>query len=248
MGVLDEARSVLLRRCQEAGVPLEESVAVEPLTPEEAIGERVGEEFVIKRGRERVIEARFRDARGQAFTDAPSSFHGTLAEALTGPLFTSRQRAVCVAVLNAVLRALDAAEGTVHCRDEDPTRCGSELARFIEQRFGGVCVGLVGLQPAILEGLVRHFGPERVAVVDLNPDNIGCVKSGVEVWHGDRDLPRLAAACDLALITGSTVVNGTIDGILAMFQAVKKPVIFYGNTISGVAMLLGLERVCPFGR
>jgi len=248
MGVLDEARERLIERCRERGVSPAEPVAVRPLTPDDAIGERAGCEFVIKRGRERVIEATFRSARGQAFTDAPSSFDGPLEGALNGPLAASRERAICVAAINAVLRALDLAGGTVHCRNEDPTRCGPELARIVEERFGRVRVGLVGLQPAILAGVVERFGPAAVSVVDLNDDNIGGVKSGVEVWDGRADVARLAATCDVVLVTGSTVVNGTIDDLLALLNAAGKPVLLYGNTIAGPAALLGLDRVCPFGR
>ena len=248
MGVLDQAREVLIERCLERGVDLAEPVSVRPLTPDDAIGERADAEFVIKKGRERVIEATFRSARGQAFTDAPTSFAGPLEGALNLPLFSSRERAVCVAAINAVLRALDLAAGTVHCRDEDPTLCGSELARIVEERFGRVRVGLVGLQPAILAGLVDRFGREALSVLDLNDDNIGHLRCGIEVWDGTTDRPRLAAACDVALVTGSAVVNGSIDGLLSMFRSANKPVVFYGNTIAGTAALLGLDRVCPFSR
>jgi hypothetical protein len=111
-----------------------------------------------------------------------------------------------------------------------------------------VRVGLVGLQPAILKALVSRFGPHALRLVDLNPENIGETRSGVVVWDGESDLPRLVAECDLGLATGSSVVNGTLDGILGVFQQAGKPLILFGNTISGVASLLGLERLCPFGR
>jgi uncharacterized protein (DUF4213/DUF364 family) len=85
-------------------------------------------------------------------------------------------------------------------------------------------------------------------VVDLNPENIGETRSGVVVWDGEEDLSRLVAECDVGLATGSSVVNGTLDEILEHFQQAEKPLILFGNTISGVAALLGLERLCPFGR
>jgi hypothetical protein len=109
-------------------------------------------------------------------------------------------------------------------------------------------VGLVGLQPAILKALVSRFGPDAVRVVDLNPDNIGEMRSGVFVWNGEKDLPRLVAECAVGLATGSSVVNCTLDGILNRFRQAEKPLILFGNTISGVAALLGMERLCPFGR
>ena len=44
--------------------------------------------------------------------------------------------------------------------------------------------------------------------------------------------------CDLALVMGTTVVNGTLEPIL-------EKAVFYGISIAGVAELLGLERFCP---
>jgi len=50
------------------------------------------------------------------------------------------------------------------------------------------------------------------------------------------------------LVTGSSVVNGTVNEILERFEAAGKPVVFFGSTIAGVAALLKLDRVCPFAR
>ena len=48
--------------------------------------------------------------------------------------------------------------------------------------------------------------------------------------------------CDLALVMGTTVVNGTLEAILEVAGA---KAVFYGISIAGVARLLGLERFCP---
>ncbi|RLG27571.1 hypothetical protein DRO03_11875 [Methanosarcinales archaeon] len=51
--------------------------------------------------------------------------------------------------------------------------------------------------------------------------------------------------CDGAiqtLVTGTTVVNETIDPILVVAGA---KAVFYGISIAGVAELLCLERFCP---
>ncbi|KAF5414987.1 MAG: hypothetical protein C5S48_07290 [Candidatus Methanogaster sp.] len=45
-----------------------------------------------------------------------------------------------------------------------------------------------------------------------------------------------------ALVTGTTVVNGTLESILEVAGA---KAVFYGIGIAGVAELLGLERFCP---
>jgi hypothetical protein len=221
-------------------------VSVTPLSPDDAIGARADPEFVIKRGKERVIEARLGTARGQSFTDRPSHWNGTLTDALTLDLSQVHARAVSIAILNAALRSLGLASGTVHCRDEDPTDCGPRMAQEIETRFGQKRIGLIGLQPAILEALIARFGSGDVRVLDLNPDNIGEWKSGIEVLNGETDLSRLVDWCEVGLATGSSIVNGTIDEILSRFKDAGKPLIFYGNTISGTAALLDLERICPF--
>ena len=44
------------------------------------------------------------------------------------------------------------------------------------------------------------------------------------------------------LVTGMTVVNGTIEPILKVAGA---KAVFYGISIAGVAQMLGLERFCP---
>ncbi len=223
-------------------------VTVDPLDPDEAIGKDADPSFVIKKGKERVIEATFQGHRGQAFTDRPTRWSGTLADLLSLKLDEIPNRAVFVAGLNAVLSDLEGLTGTVHCKDEDPSRCGPALARILYERFGPVPVGLIGLQPAILKALVSWFGAPAVRVTDMNPDNIGQDRSGVVVWDGQRELPRLVSECDVGLATGSSVVNRTLDEILDRFQQAGKPLILFGNTISGVAALIRLERLCPFGR
>ena len=248
MDLLEKARAALKERIQTRKTNRSLAVVVRPLSPGEAIGQRAGEEFPIQKGSERVIEASFQGFRGQAFTDQPASWKGTVAELLDLDLGQFPNRAVFVAGLNAVMRSWGEAAGTLHCRNEDPDRCGPEIARIVHERFGSVRVGLIGLQPAILRALVARFGTSSVSLVDLNPDNIGQVRSGVTVWDGEQDLPRLVAGCDMGLATGSAVVNGTLVEILDPFRNAGKPVLLFGNTISGVAELLGLDRLCPYGR
>ena len=248
MDTLQAVRQRLVQLCDERGVDLAQRVVVQPMSPDDAIGPKASSQFAIKRGKERVIEADLGGMKGQAFTDEPSDWAGTLSEMLAMELAGSARRAVFAAGLNAVLRSVGAAEGTVHCRNEDPSRCGPRVAEEMEQRFGRRQFGLIGLQPAILSAMVERFGADNVKAVDLNPDNIGTLKSGVLVWDGRRTLARLAFWCDVGLATGSSLVNGTIDEIRELFGDQEKPLVFFGNTISGAAALLGLERICPFGR
>ena len=247
MDTLNRARERLQERLNRQQTDHSLTVTVNPLHPDKAIGKDADPSFVIKKGKERVIEAAFQGHRGQAFTDHPTGWSGTLGDMLSLNLDEISNRAVFVAGLNATLSALERLPGTVHCKNEDPSRCGPEMARTLHERFGPVHVGLIGLQPSILKALVARFGPAAVRITDLNPDNIGENRSGVVVWDGERNLPRLVSECDVGLATGSSVVNRTLDEILNRFQQAGKPLILFGNTISGVASLLELDRLCPFG-
>ena len=248
MGVLEKAREEFWKVRSARKVAPASLVVMRCLSADEAIGPQADEGFVIKKGREVVVEARCLDATGQAFTDSPMDFKGTLGEVVQMDLSEAGNRAILVATMNAVLRHLGLAEGTVHCRDEDPQRCGPEMAAAVEGRFGRKRYGLVGLQPSILAAMVQRFGPESVRVVDLNADNIGRKRSGILVWDGATDLARLVNWSEVLLVTGSSVVNGTMDGILERAERAGRTVVFFGNTISGVAAMAGLERICPFGQ
>jgi len=247
MSILEKARKEFIYACNKRSVDIDRAINVLPLSSHNAIGNAEGD-FAIKKGKEYVIEATFDNARGQAFTGKPRQWDGTLEEILSLDLSDVGNRGIFVAAMNAVLRFLGQATGTIHCRDEDPTNCGPEIARQIEARFGSRRFGIVGLQPAILQGLVKHFSPQAIRVVDLNPENIGTSKYGVEVWDGQTDLRRLARWAEVGMATGSSIVNGTIDDIIKCFQDEGKPLVFFGNTISGAVALLGLDRLCPFGR
>lgn len=247
MDILEKAQEELKHIISERELDLSERVTVRALTPDEAIGS-ADDTFVIKKGKERVIEACYRETAGQAFTDAPGNWEGTLGELLELDLGKNGRRALFTAGLNAVLRHLDLASGVIHCKDDEPAKCGAEMPEMLRQRFGVRRYGLIGMQPAILKGLSGTFGAESVGVLDLNPDNIGNCKEGVTIMDGENDLPKLVEWCDVGLVTGSSVVNGTINEILERFGTAGKPLIFFGNTISGVAELLNIERICPFGR
>jgi uncharacterized protein (DUF4213/DUF364 family) len=72
----------------------------------------------------------------------------------------------------------------------------------------------------------------------------GQVRSGVEVLDG-IDSSRIFEQCPLVLITGSTLVNGTIDGLMELARRHGNRVVFFGTTIAAAAYLLGLDRWCP---
>jgi len=219
----------------------DELVISRPLSVSEAIGETDRKDFPIIRGKEVLMQAVYRGAVGQAFVAAKGGFRGPLGDVLELPLNGSFERAVLIATMNAVLRYMGKIEDTVHCRDDGPRRCAASLAEWIIKQDAG-CVGLVGLQPALLEALVQAVGPERVMVSDLA--EAGSVRCQVRVLDG-MQAGEMLEKCPLILMTGSTLANGTIDDLMEAVRDCNSRVVFYGSTAAGVAYLLGLERWCP---
>jgi len=250
MTLLEEAKAKLQRIIAQEGLAGTEplTVTARQLTPQEAIGDVPGDEWALLRGKEGLLQATFRGAVGQAFTSQPGPFKGTLNEVLALPLTSPFTRAVFVATLNAVLRALGRVEGTVHCRNEEPPQCGQRLAQAVRAEFGPVRLGIIGYQPGIVAGCVAVFGAERVRVTDLQLENIGQQKFGVEIWDGARETERLLRESQVVLATGTTLINGTLDSLREEARRTGVPVLFYGTTIAGVAHLCGLRRLCYYAR
>jgi uncharacterized protein (DUF4213/DUF364 family) len=213
-------------------------IRAKTLTPEEAIGDPEGDDFPILKGHERLMQAEVRGCFGQAFTDMYGNFDGTLQDVLNMKLDNNFRRAIFIASLNAVMRSLGMIEGSVHCKDSGPEECGRELVKFLKQ-YGRSKIALIGFQPVharcCLEG-------HELKILDLDKENIGNEKYGVIVQDGSQNVDEVLKWCDLALVTGTTVVNGTIGPILEMAQ---QKVIFYGISIAGVAQLFDLNRFCP---
>ncbi|MFZ2470632.1 MAG: DUF364 domain-containing protein [Methanothrix sp.] len=219
----------------------DELVISRPLSVYEAIGDTDRDDFPLIREKEVLMQAVYRGAVGQAFTAASGGFRGSLGDVLEMPLNGCFERAVLVATMNAVLRYMGKIEHTVHCRDDGPRRCKASISDWIKGQ-GAKRVGLVGLQPALLEALVQALGPERVMVSDLSA--AGADRCQVMVLDG-MQAEKMLESCQLLLITGSTFANGTIDDLMNAASGYNSRVVFYGTTAAGVAYLLGLERWCP---
>lgn len=210
----------------------------------EAIGNPDRQDYPLLKGKEFLMEATYGDAKGQAYTDAPSEFTGPLADIIRLELKSTQQRALFIACLNAIMRYLEPDLGTVHCRNNEPEECATEIGEFVE-KFAPAFVGLVGLQPAILESLATRLGPDKVTCVDRDEEFRGQIKFGVPIVWGDRKaLAEMSAKADLILATGSTIVNGSLPEILSLAKDHNVPVHFYGTTVAGAAHLLGLNRLC----
>jgi uncharacterized protein (DUF4213/DUF364 family) len=217
----------------------DEKVQVTVKSPADAIGAPKREDFPLLKGKERIVEARFRESYGQAFTDAYVQFNGELRDVVSLSLTNNENRATFIATMNAVMNQLGMIRGTTHCKNEEPEICSQELANYVSMNFGNPKIAVIGYQPSIVETLSERFA---IQVTDLSKENIGAFKAGVKIVDGELDLEEIVKWSDLVLATGSTVVNGTIERVVR--AAGQKPLIFYGITIAGPAKLLGLNRFC----
>lgn len=234
--IYDELRQKAVAMMRDHGL-MGETVQVKAraLRTHEAIGNPEADDYPIQKGKERMMQADIRGAFGQAYTDRFGDYEGTLESIFTAPLTNNYRRAIFVAALNAALRYLGRIDGTVHCRDEAPGQCAAALSDHIQRCHGKIRIAQIGLQPRMVEHLATRFS---LRVLDMDPDNIGRRRYGAEIESPDH---TTAAAdwADLLLVTGTTLVNGTLPNFLG-----DKPVIFYGTTIAGAAHLMGWERFC----
>ena len=210
------------------------------LSPEEAIGNTVRKDYPILAGKEIMLQAQFGSSLGQAFTDAPSDFCGTLEQVLAlEPENDPHGRRLLVAALNAVMRHTGDIDHTVHCRNEDLELCAEAHAAHIRENYGTARITLVGYQPALTARLSREF-PLRV--LDMNPQFVGSVKSGITIEHGNENYrDAVLDWAELVLCTGSTLCNGTFVN----FVNIGKPVLFFGISGAAAARIFDLPRFCP---
>jgi len=232
-------RKEFIKLIKENGLEGDEvTVRAATLSTEQAIGNPEDKDYPIVKGEERLMQAEFRGSRGQAFTDMYGNFSGRLADIAAMDLKNNFRRAIFIASLNAVMKHLGLINQTIHCKDNQPRECGQELVKYIEKNYGRPRIAMVGFQPRMVEALAKKF---ELRVTDMDKDNIGREKFGVKIDDPSRAKENLDW-CDIAVVTGTTIVNDTID----QFRT-NKPVVFYGITISGAAKLAGLNSFCPFG-
>jgi len=216
------------------------NIACRTLTPEEALGNPSRDDFPLQKGKEKLMQAEIGSSKGQAFTDRPGNFDATLEEILKLTPDNNFNRAAIIAALNAVLRGGNIVGRTIHCKDDGPRLCSSELVEKISSSYGKPKITMVGLQPAMAEALSANF---TLRIVDLDQQNNGKRFNDTVVETGAYPVSELEEWSDLFLVTGSTIVNGTID----QFLHLETPVLFFGTTIAGPAKLLGLKHFCPRG-
>jgi hypothetical protein len=241
MNMKDEFYGELMNRfsqlVKEEGLSKEKiKVTGKTLTDEEALGNPERRDYPLLTGKESLMEARFHDARGQAFTDQPGPFEGSLEEIMKQAFVSNHSRAVFIAAMNAVTSHLGRSSSTIHCRNEEPESCAAELSLNLQENHPKAKIALVGYQPAMLEKLAQDF---EIRVLDLDKDKIGTERYGIVVEHGIEQREEVLEWCDILLCTGSTLANGTLPDYLG-----EKPVYFFGTTIAGAAELMNLNRLC----
>ena len=214
-------------------------VRAKPLTPEEAIGNPEDKDYPLITGRERMMQAELRNTCGLAFTDMYGNYSGKLIDIARMELKNNFRRAIFISSLNATMRYLGFIDKTMHCKDNEPRECASKLVEYVTRKYGHPKIAMVGLQPRMVESLAKSF---EIKVTDMDQANINTEKFGVIIQSPQKTDGHLDW-CDIALVTGSTIVNDTITDFL-----INKPVIFYGVTISGAAKILGLENYCYCGK
>ena len=99
---------------------------------------------------------------------------------------------------------------------------------------------LLGSSHALQNSFSKNFA---LRITDLDDEQLGKRINGVLV-EGEGSTDKNMEWADLLWVTGTTVVNDTIE----QFINANKPKIFYGTTVSGAAYLLGLKRFCAMSK
>lgn len=242
----EKLKTALIDISRESGLlEGEVKIAAKILTPKEAIGETQRKDYPLLHGKEYLIQADFRNALGQAFTDSPKNFKGRVKEILELELTDNGERALFIATLNAVMRYLGIADKTIHCKNESPELCAGEIVKTIIDEYGAnVNVGIIGFQPAIIDKFSKSVPTQNIKATDLDKENIDKVKYGVPIWDGRKMEEELFKTCDVILATGSTIVNDTLGRLTDLSTGYRKPLYFYGTTIAGPSKILNLKRLC----
>jgi len=201
-------------------------------------------EYAIARGKEVIMECSFMSAKAHVFTSSP--FIGTLSlsEILKLSLGTIANRAMFYGSLNAVMRYLGLIDRTLHCRGEEPIKCAEALACEVVDRFGDVPTLLIGYQPAMARSLDSVLS--KLYITDMNPCNIG-KRIGNSMVMSHIENFRLLEEVEIAIVTGSSVVNSTLWPIYDKAKKLSVKLMVYGVTAAGVAKILNIERYCKFG-
>ena len=184
----------------------------------------------------RVI-ADYEGAKGEAYTETPFEFEGTLREAVEIKPTEAGIDARVIAAINAALCSWDFLPGTFPDDPEIHHKYAADLYNYVTRNMGYRSnVVLIGYDGYIVKKFVE--GGMDFWTLDRNPSNISQNRFEHVVVNGAK-LNR--EACyewgQLFLLTGSTMTNGTVTHFLD--REIKT--LFYGITAAGPARLLGLH-------
>jgi hypothetical protein len=202
------------------------------------------QEYALAKGKEVLLRCRLENHWGDAFTDDPKPFKGELKD-VDGLVFGNKgEKAIFFAALNATLSYLGLVRGTVHCRGDEPRKCGERLATYIMENFGKVRIAHIGYQPGHIEACSKYF---ESFVTDLNPENVGKVRFGREILDGSAN-EEIIKKANVACITGSALTNGTLPELIEWCKIYEVEPLIYGVTGVGASKILNLRHFCPYGR
>ena len=177
---------------------------------------------------------------GEAYTETPSAFQGTLEEALKIPASEKGISAVSIAALNAAMNRLGLCPGTFPEDVQTHSAYADAICRHITEKYGTSNLVLVGYDGYF----VKRFMEEGLDfwTMDRDPDHIAQDRfDHVVVNSAKRNRESSFAWGKLFLITGSTLCNGTI----VQYLDSGKELLFYGITCAGAATLLSLPWFSP---
>ena len=186
------------------------------------------------------VTATFQGVKGEAYTEEPSDFSGTLQQALEIPPTGKGISAVTIAALNAAMSYLKKAPGTFPEGEEARAQYADALCRYVLEHHGRENIILVGYDGY----LVKRLMDEGLIfwTMDRDPDNITQDRfHHVVVNNAKKNRESSFVWGKYFIVTGSTLCNGTIPDYLNS----GKELLFYGITCAGAATLLGLPWFSP---
>jgi uncharacterized protein (DUF4213/DUF364 family) len=200
-------------------------------------------EYALMRGREFIEHCAVKGFCGQAFTDKPQECRMKMAEIVKLNLDDATNRALFFSALNAVMSYCGEIGGAIHCIREEAEKCGEMMAEEILKNHGKIRVVHIGYQPGHVKALSKVFS--ELYVTDMNAENIGKTKFGVKILDASMNKEIISKA-DLVLITGSSLINGTLFKLLEWCEKFNVKCMLYGITAMGAAKLLKLKIFRPF--
>lgn len=178
--------------------------------------------------------------KGEAYTETPAAFNGTLKQALDIRPDNEGISAITISALNAAMNRLSLCPGVLPKKDEDHASYADAICRYVKEHYGKSRIVLVGYDGY----LVKRFVDAGLEfwTLDRDPDNISQDRfDHVVVNSAKRNRESSFAWGDIFIVTGSTLCNGTI----VQYLNSGKELYFYGITCAGAATLIGLKWFNP---